>query len=77
MIIGYARVSTRSQELDRQIIALNAAGCEKIYTDKISGAKKDRPGLNEMLIHIRKGDKIIVNSFSRIARSTKDLLANN
>ena len=55
MDIGYARVSTQDQNLDLQNDALKSAGCDKIYTDKMSGAKTNRPGLEEILGFIRKG----------------------
>lgn len=57
MKVGYARVSTDDQNLDRQIDALKEFGCEKIFTEKISGTKKDRPELNAMLQFLRQGDQ--------------------
>jgi DNA invertase Pin-like site-specific DNA recombinase len=60
MFIGYARVSTFDQNLDLQIDALKKAGCEKIYTDQLSGAKAERPGLGEALAFARKGDTLVV-----------------
>ena len=74
MRFGYARVSTQEQNLDRQIEALNAANVDRIFTDKESGAKADRKGLEELLSHLREGDVVIVLSFDRLARSTKQLL---
>ena len=75
MNIGYCRISTTAQNIDRQIDALKAAGCEKIFIDKYSGTKADRPGLKEMFEFLRPGDKIIVTELARFGRSTKDLLS--
>jgi len=74
MIIGYARVSTEDQNLDAQIDALNAAGAEKIFADKISGSKKARPELEKMFEQLRNDDVIIVTKYDRLARSLRDLL---
>ena len=75
MIIGYARVSTAEQNPERQIELLeNNYKCEKIYLDKLSGKDTNRPQLQEMLSFIREGDILVVESYSRLARSTKDLL---
>lgn len=74
MRIGYARVSTADQNLDRQIDNLNAAGCERIYQEKITGTKAHRPELDRMLDSLRDGDTLVIDSFSRLSRSTKDLL---
>lgn len=71
--IGYARVSTTDQHLDRQIEKLNREGCEKIFTDKLSGATADRPALKEMLAYIRDGDVVMVTELDRLGRSSKDL----
>ena len=60
MIIGYARVSTLEQNLDLQIDALKKAGCEKIITDKISGAKSQREGLDQIKTILREGDMLVV-----------------
>lgn len=73
MKIGYARVSTREQNLDRQLDQLTKAGAERIYSDKISGAKEDRPALHDMLAALREGDTVIVSSYDRLARSSKQL----
>ncbi len=73
--IGYARVSSESQNLDRQEDAFQALNLDKIFTDKMSGKDANRPGLQEMLGYMRAGDTIYVESISRIARSTRDLLA--
>lgn len=74
MIFGYARVSTKEQNLDLQIDALKNAGCEKIYTEKISGSKKDRQELNKLLDNIRAGDIIIIYKLDRLGRSLRHLL---
>lgn len=74
MRIAYARVSTTDQKLDRQLDNLKAAGYDRIYTEKISGTKSQRPALDEMMRNLREGDTVIVDSFSRLSRSTKDLL---
>lgn len=73
-IIGYARVSTVGQNLDAQLSQLEKAGAEKIFQEKISGVKKNRPELQTMLNYIREGDTVIVSKLDRIARSTKHLL---
>lgn len=82
MKLGYARVSTKEQNLDRQIDSLKAFGCEKIWQEKVSAAKVDlrktnieRPELEDLIKYARKGDTIVVHSLSRLARSIKDLLA--
>lgn len=74
MKIGYARVSTQDQNLDRQIDNLTAAGCERIFNEKMTGTKSDRPELKTMLLTLRPGDTLVIDSFSRLSRSTKDLL---
>ena len=75
MKIGYARVSTQEQELSRQLDMLAAYGVEKVYREKITGTKKDRPELNKMKDALRKGDTVVIESLSRLGRSTKDLLS--
>ncbi len=75
MIIGYARVSRVDQNLDLQLDALKAAGCTKIFTDKISGAKAERAGLSEILEFAREGDTIAVWRLDRLARSLADLIS--
>lgn len=74
MLIGYARVSTDDQHLDNQRIALRAAGCLRIYEEKISGAKRARPELTRLLDHIREGDVLVATRLDRLARATRDLL---
>lgn len=74
MKIGYARVSTQDQNLDRQLDNLTAAGCERIFNEKMTGTKSDRPELKTMMLTLRPGDTLIIDSFSRLSRSTKDLL---
>jgi DNA invertase Pin-like site-specific DNA recombinase len=74
MLIGYARVSTDDQNLDLQRDALRAAGCEKIYEDRISGAKAERPGLALALEVARVGDTLIVWRLDRLGRSLHDLI---
>src|SRR3984893_4522034 len=72
--IGYARVSTNSQDLAGQIAELHAAGCTKIHREKVSGAKTDRPELAKCLRAIGPGDVLIVTRLDMLARSTRDLL---
>lgn len=74
MIIGYARVSTDDQNLDAQTDALQAAGAERIFSDKISGTKRDRTELGAMLDQLRPGDVVVVAKYDRLARSLRDLL---
>ena len=74
MKIGYARVSTADQNLDRQLDNLKAAGAERIYSEKMTGTKADRPQFLMMMEALREGDTLIIDSFSRLSRSTKDLL---
>jgi DNA invertase Pin-like site-specific DNA recombinase len=74
MLIGYARVSTDDQNLDLQRDALRAAGCEKVYEDRISGAKAERPGLALALEVARAGDTLIVWRLDRLGRSLHDLI---
>jgi DNA invertase Pin-like site-specific DNA recombinase len=73
-LIGYARVSTQDQHLHLQQDALNSAGCIKIFTDTISGAKIERQGLDEALNYIREGDILVVWRLDRLGRSLKDLI---
>lgn len=74
MKIGYVRVSTEEQNTARQDAMMQELGVEKIYTDKMSGKDKDRTGLTDMMNFVREGDTVIVESFSRFARSARDLL---
>lgn len=76
MLIGYARVSTEEQNLDRQLDALAKYGVDKrnIYKEKITGTKKDREQLNKMLDELQDEDIVIITDLTRISRSTKDLL---
>ncbi len=75
MKIGYARVSTEEQNLDRQLDSLKEAGCEKIFQEKITGTKRERPELDKMLDHLRSGDLIIISDLTRLSRSVKDLFS--
>ncbi len=75
MKLGYVRVSTVEQNEQRQIEALEKYGIEKWYIEKISGKNLDRPRLQEMLDFAREGDTVYVLDWSRVSRSTKDLLA--
>ncbi len=68
-VIGYARVSTDHQSLEAQHDALTAAGCARIFTDKLSGARDDRPGLAALLDYVRAGDTVIVVALDRLGRS--------
>lgn len=74
MVVGYARVSTAGQSLDVQIDQLHQAGVEKIFQEKASGARSDRPELANMLDFVREGDQVVVCKLDRIARSTRHLL---
>ena len=74
MVIGYARVSTAEQCLDRQLDALKERGAERIFQEKMTGTKANRPELEKMLLTLRPNDVLIVESFSRLSRSTKDLI---
>lgn len=73
-IIGYIRVSSEDQNPARQEAALKEYGCTRLYLDKMSGKNNKRPQLQEMLNYIREGDTVVVESISRLARSTRDLL---
>ena len=74
MKIGYARVSTNDKNLENQIALLTEAGCEDIFEEKISGAKKTRPELEKLLNQIRQDDTLVVCKLDRLARSTHHLL---
>jgi DNA invertase Pin-like site-specific DNA recombinase len=73
-ILGYARVSTDGQSLEAQIAQLKATKCDKIYREKLSGARTERPELQKLMTSIRKGDTLVVTRLDRLARSTRDLL---
>jgi DNA invertase Pin-like site-specific DNA recombinase len=74
MLIGYARVSTEDQNLDLQRDALEKASCEEIYTDRVSGTKARRPGLEQALSHLRSGDTLVVWRLDRLGRSLRHLI---
>jgi DNA invertase Pin-like site-specific DNA recombinase len=71
---GYARVSTNGQDLAGQVAELRAQGCAKVYREKVSGAKTDRPELAKLLRALEPGDALIITCLDRLARSTRDLL---
>lgn len=73
-IFGYARVSTEQQNLDRQIDMLKGYGVDYIYNEKMTGTKRNRPELEKMLERLTEGDTVVVESLSRLGRSTKDLI---
>jgi DNA invertase Pin-like site-specific DNA recombinase len=73
-VYGYARVSTDGQTLDAQLASLRAAGAEKIFSEKVSGAKTDRQALQRALKALQSGDVLLVTRLDRLARSTRDLL---
>lgn len=73
MRFGYARVSTKEQNLDRQLIQLEQAACTVIFQDKLSGANLEREELQELLSVLNEGDEILVTDLTRISRSTQDL----
>lgn len=73
-VFGYARVSTEQQCLDRQLDMLEKYGVDKIYNEKMTGTKRDRPELEKMLERLTEGDTVVVESLSRLGRSTKDLI---
>ena len=76
MKIGYARVSTADQNIELQTDALEEAGCKKIFSDLgVSGAKAERPGLDQALEHIRKKDTLVIWKLDRLGRSLSDLLS--
>lgn len=74
MLIGYERVSTSEQSLTPQNDRLKKAGCEKIFSDVVSGAKADRPGLEEALEYLREGDVLVVVKLDRLGRTLKHLI---
>jgi DNA invertase Pin-like site-specific DNA recombinase len=74
MLLGYARVSRDVQDTGTQLAALRAAGCERIFEEKASGGRWDRPELHRLLDHLRPGDVLTVWKLDRLSRSLKDLL---
>ncbi|WP_299844900.1 recombinase family protein [uncultured Jannaschia sp.] len=74
-ILGYARVSTEGQNLEAQFDALKAAGVGRVFSEKISGSKRDRPELDKMIEQLRRGDVVTVTKYDRLSRSLQDLLA--
>lgn len=74
MIVGYARVSTRDQSPALQLDALCAAGCERVFTEHASGARRDRPELQAALDYLRPGDALVVWKLDRLARSVRQLV---
>ena len=75
MKVGYVRVSTTEQNTARQEDMMKTLGVEKVFIDKCSGKDTDRPQLQQMLEFVREGDNVVVESYSRLARSTRDLLS--
>ena len=73
-MIGYARISSSSQNLDAQIDSLKGTGCTRVFTDTISGTKAHRKGWDELMAHIRSGDVLVVTELSRMSRSLSHLL---
>ena len=74
MKVGYIRISSADQNTARQEVLMNSLGVEQVYIDKMSGKNTDRPELKKMLSFVREGDTVIVESISRFARNTRDLL---
>ena len=74
MLIGYARVSTQDQNLELQMDALAKAGCQKLFEDKVSGTRAERPGLAKALEMLREGDTLVVWKLDRLGRSVKQLV---
>src|SRR5499427_4177419 len=74
MLIGYARVSTDDQDTSAQVAALKAAGCERIFREKASGGRWDRPELHRLLDQLRKEDVLVVWKLDRLSRSLRDVL---
>ena len=74
MLVGYARVSTQDQDPALQLDALGKAGCEKVFTEKASGAQRERPELQAALGYMRKGDTLVAWKLDRLARSIKQLI---
>lgn len=74
MKIGYIRISTEDQNTARQEVLMQQLGADAVFVDKLSGKNTDRPELKRMLAYVRRGDTVIVESISRFARNTRDLL---
>ena len=74
MLIGYARVSTDDQDTAAQVAALKAAGCERIFREKASGGRWDRPELHKLLDQLRQGDVLVVWKLDRLSRSLRDVI---
>src|SRR5260370_32402401 len=74
MIYGYARVSTDAQDLTSQLAQLKAAGCEKVFREKITGTTADRPQLKKLMAALAPGDVVIIPAVDRLSRDTTDLL---
>ena len=73
-VFGYARVSTEQQNLDRQLDMLEKYGVDYLYNEKMTGTKRNRPELEKLLERLTEGDTVVVESLSRLGRSTKDLI---
>lgn len=74
MLVGYARVSTQDQRPELQLDTLRAAGCERVFVEKASGAQRERPELQAALDYMREGDRLVVWKLDRLARSVKQLI---
>ena len=74
MKIGYVRASTTDQNTARQEVLMESLGVDQVYIDRVSGKNTDRPELRRMMTFVREGDTVIVESISRFARNTRDLL---
>lgn len=74
-IVGYGRVSTGEQNPDAQVDALTKAGAQKVFIEKFTGTKLDRPELTKAFEYLRSGDQLVITKLDRLGRSTKDLLA--
>ena len=74
MVVGYVRVSTVEQNEGRQLVTMDKYNVEKVFTEKVSAKDTKRPQLQAMIDFVREGDTIVIHDFSRLARSTKDLL---
>lgn len=74
-VLGYARVSTRDQNLEAQVAALTGAGATRIFQEKVSGARADRPQLARLMQDLQPGDVVVVTKLDRLGRSTRELLS--